>query len=354
MSESKRKPAKKSAPSAPQDATEATTKDSDSGERDAPEGAASQGEVAASAEEREETHEAKASEPTEKDTKGAKAAPEPRGGKPKRGVIDTVMRGLVMVALGAFVTTPLWCQEQQTENFRRTTFRADRETGEDSTEGKLAEIIRRLITKAAQDQEVDEVEAMRELSTVLADASLGTAQGRAEKTGQLVGDILAQAAEADTGGFNQMQEQAVRGQSRIMARTLITELGGVLEDDTGDDPPGDWVNAAWPTLSGFQYEEGMDLPAGAKALDGKDVKAWGYLLYLEGDQYLLVQSLWSCCFGQPPDLHEAVVVRADPTVASRFEGRGVKVYGRMEASEMREDGYVTSLYRLDARHIRAM
>ncbi len=293
------------------------------------------------------------------------AAAEPKAGenqkstkkadkKPSRGALDTVMRGLVMVALGAFVTTPLWCQEQQTQNFGRTTFRADREEAADSTEGKLSETIRRLITRAAQGQEVDEVEAMRELSTVLADANLGTAQGRAEKTGQLVSDILAQASEADTGGFNQMQEQAVRGQSRIMARTLITELGGQLEDDTGDDPAGDWANAAWPHLSGFQYEEGMDLPESAKALDGKDVKAWGYLLFLEGDQFLLVQSLWSCCFGQPPDLHEAIVVRADPNIASRFEGRGVKVYGRFEASEMREDGYVTSLYRLDARHIRPM
>lgn len=348
MSESKRKSSAKKRPEGEGPSGEA---DSDSGERAAPDTVEAASEVAES---ERAASEPSANESTSKDGKSAKAASEPKGGRPKRGVLDTVMRGLVMVALGAFVTTPLWCQDQQTENFRRTTFRADRESGEDSTEGKLAEVIRRLITKAAQDQEVDEVEAMRELSTVLADASLGTAQGRAEKTGQLVGDILAQAAEADTGGFNQMQEQAVRGQSRIMARTLITELGGVLEDDAGDDPAGDWANAAWPTISGFQYEEGMDLPAGAKALDGKDVKAWGYLLYLEGDQFLLVQSLWSCCFGQPPDLHEAIVVRADPNVASRFEGRGVKVYGRMEASEMREDGYVTSLYRLDARHIRAM
>lgn len=348
MSESKRKSSAKKRPEGEGPSGEAA---SDSGERAAPDTV----EAASEAAEPERAEiEPTANESTVRDGTSAKAASEPKGGRPKRGVLDTVMRGLVMVALGAFVTTPLWCQDQQTENFRRTTFRADRESGEDSTEGKLAEVIRRLITKAAQDQEVDEVEAMRELSTVLADASLGTAQGRAEKTGQLVGDILAQAAEADTGGFNQMQEQAVRGQSRIMARTLITELGGVLEDDAGDDPAGDWANAAWPTISGFQYEEGMDLPAGAKALDGKDVKAWGYLLYLEGDQFLLVQSLWSCCFGQPPDLHEAIVVRADPNVASRFEGRGVKVYGRMEASEMREDGYVTSLYRLDARHIRAM
>ncbi|MBX3247476.1 MAG: hypothetical protein KF901_09865 [Myxococcales bacterium] len=286
-------------------------------------------------------------------SRGAKPGEgDPKG--PKRGPMDTVMRGLIMVALGAFVTTPLWCQASQTENFRRTEFRADRADDSNSTEGRLAAVIRRLITTAAQDREVDEGEAMRELSTILAEAGIGTAQGRVQATDQLIGDILAQAAEADGRSFGQMQEQAILGQSRIMARTLITQLGGDLDDDDTEDPPGDWTNASWPVISGFQYEEGMELPAAVQALDGKDAKAWGYLLYLEGDQYLLVQSLWSCCFGQPPDLHEAIVIRANPNVAARFESRGVKVYGRFEASEMREDGYVTSLYRLDARHIKAM
>jgi hypothetical protein len=262
------------------------------------------------------------------------------------------MRGLVMVALGAFVTTPLWCQQSQTQNFGPTQFRADR-TDENSTEGQLARVIRGLIEKSVNDQEVDEVAAVRDLSTILADANLGVPETRTQSCDRIVADVLAQAAETSNAGFSSMQDQAIRGQARIMARSLITELGGTLGDDDEDAPEGEWVTAAWPVISSFDYTEGMELPAEAAALDGKNVMAWGYLLYLEGDQYLLVQSLWSCCFGRPPDLHEAIVIRASAN-ARRYEGRGVRIYGRFEASEMLEDGYVTSLYRLDSEHIRPM
>ncbi len=273
-------------------------------------------------------------------------------GKDARGPFDTAMRAIVMIALGVFVTTPLWCQNQATQNFGRTQFRAER-ADEETTEGQLGTIIRRVIETAARDEEVDEVAVMRELSTILADAELGTPESRAEATDQLIGNVLAQAAETSGMGFNQMQEQAIRSQARLMARSLVTQLGGSLGEADTDAPEGDWTPAAWPHLSSFEYEEGMELPPQAKALDEQQVMAWGYLLYLEGDQFLLVQSLWSCCFGRPPDLHEAIVIRADPA-NRRYEGRGVRVYGRFEAGEMREDGYVTSLYRLDAAHLRSM
>lgn len=281
---------------------------------------------------------------------GVPDPPEPQ--TPKKGPIDAVMRGIVMVALGAFVTTPLWCQDQQTQNFRPTQFRADR-SDENSMEGQLSEVIRGVIEKAVRDEEVDEVASMRELSTILADGDLGTPESRADAVDQLIGDIVAQAAETSGMGFNQMQDQAIRGQARVMARSLITQLGGSLGDADEDAPEGEWEPAAWPILSNFEYEEGMDLPARVQAMDEKNVMAWGYLLYLEDDQFLLVQSLWSCCFGRPPDLHEAIVVRADPSIR-RLEGRGVRVYGRFEAGEMREDGYVTSLYRLDSIAVRPM
>ncbi len=277
------------------------------------------------------------------------AAPEPKKG---RRPLDTAMRGLLMIALGAFATTPLWCQGQQTGNFGPTQFRAER-TEANTAETKLSDLIEEVIKQAAQDQEVNEEEVVRDLSTILADEGLGTPESRAESSEQLVSDILAQAAETSTMGFDPMQTQAIRGQARVMARTLITQLGGNLGNEDDDAPEGEWEPAAWPVLSSFEYEEGMELPAEVKALDGKNVMAWGYLLYLEDDQFLLVQSLWSCCFGRPPDLHEAIVVRADPS-NRRYEGRGVRVYGRFEAGEMREDGYVTSLYRLDAQHLRPM
>ena len=291
-----------------------------------------------------------AKDDAEEPAKGA--APEPK--KRAKSPLDGVMRGLVLIGLGVLVTAPLWCQNPQTQNFQRTTFRADREDPEDQgTEEALATIIEGVIRKAASDQEVEEVEVMRDLSTVLADAHLGSASQRAEKTDALIGNIVARAAEADGRGYGEMQDQAIRGQARLMARNLITELGGVLELDAEGQPEGEWEPMAWPTLRGFEYEEGMDLPAQVTALDGKDVMAWGYLLYLEEDQFLLVESLWSCCFGRPPDIHEAIVVRGDPSLR-RMESQGVRVYGRFEASEEREEGHVTSLYRLDAEHVRPM
>ena len=271
-----------------------------------------------------------------------------------RGPLDAVMRGAILVALGVFVTTPLWCKDQATKNFSGPTqFRAEREEEQNTTESQLAQVIRRIVETAARDEEVNEVETMRELSTILADADLGTPTSRADATEQLIGEILAQAAETSGLGFNQMQTQAIRSLSQIKARALISQLGGVLDSMDEDAPEGEWEPAAWPVISGFEYEEGMDLPAQVRRLDNKNVMAWGYLLYLEGDQFLLVQSLWSCCFGRPPDLHEAIVVRADPEMR-RFENRGVRIYGRFEAGEMREDGYVTSLYRLDSEHFRSM
>ena len=287
----------------------------------------------------------------------AAAAVQSESPKSELRVVDVAMRGLVLVGLGVLITAPLWCQ--QTGNFRRTEFLADR-SAENSTEGRLTAEIVKIIERATSDQQVDELDATRKIVSVLREADLGAGSNRADVASELVATIVAQAAETSSMGFDQMgganpqmQQQAIRGQARVMARGLITQLGGTLDDDGGEEIEGEWETISWPTLSGFEYEEGMELPATVTALDGKDVMAWGYLLHLEEDQFLLVKSLWSCCFGRPPDLHEAIVVRADNS-NDRFESRGVRVYGRFEAKEMTEDGYVTSLYRLDSEHVRPM
>lgn len=280
------------------------------------------------------------------------AADAPR--RVERTPLDTAMRGVLLILLGAVMTVPLWCKSQVTENFGPATFRADRETESNSTEARLTRELTAILSSATSDQEVDEVATAATLAGILAEADLGDEASRREATEQAIADIVAQAAEADGArGLSDLQAQAVQGQARMTARTLITGLGGTIEEAEGESVPGDWSPAAWPVISGFDYEEGMELPPPVEELDGKEVMAWGYLLQLEEDQFLLVQSLWSCCFGSPPDLHEAIVVRADPD-ARRYEGRGVRVYGRFEASELSEDGYVTSLYRLDAAHVRPM
>lgn len=291
----------------------------------------------------------------------APEATDSRGDGPRRTLIDSVMRGSIMVLLGVVVTAPLWYRDQMTENFRPTTFRADREgdTAEEGStatlEGRITREVVAIIRTASNDEMVNEEEVITNVGGMLAEEDVGDEETRREHIGQLVADIVAQAAEMDgSAGFSDLQAQAIQGTARMMARTLITNLGGELDDGDAEEVPGEWTPAAWPIISGYEYEEGMELPEAVAALDGQDVMGWGYLINLDQDQYLLVQSLWSCCFGTPPDLHEAIVIRADSAEADQYEGRGVRIYGRFEASEIEEDGYVTSLYRIDARHVRPM
>jgi hypothetical protein len=233
-----------------------------------------------------------------------------------------------------------------------TTFRADRGDEEpDSAQAELASILEEVIRTAAADEMVEEDEVSARMAAILEQEGIGDAESRRDESLKAIGDIVARAAEADGNrGLSSLQEQAISGQARMMARTLITSLGGTVEGASVEAPEGEWKDAAWPLLKGFEYEEGMNLPGPVQALDGADVKAWGYLIPLEENQYLLVQSLWSCCFGRPPDIHEAVVVRTRQEV-SELENQGVQVFGRFEAGEAYEDGFVTSLYRLDAEHV---
>ncbi|MBO6935516.1 MAG: hypothetical protein JJ863_11095 [Deltaproteobacteria bacterium] len=276
--------------------------------------------------------------------------------KVKRSAFDKVMRGALFVGLGALMTAPLWCTDEMTGAFRQpTTFSAERGDEDDSTQGKLATILEGVIRTAASDEMVEEEQISGEMAAVLEEAGIGDPESRREEAMGAIGTIVARAAEADGNrGLSSLQEQAIAGQARMMARTLITTLGGQVEGATMEEPEGEWADAAWPLLKGFPYEEGMNLPGPINALDGKNAKAWGYLIALEENQYLLVQSLWSCCFGAPPEINEAIVVRVPERMAERvrnLENHGVQVYGHFEASEAYEDDFVTSLYRLDAQHV---
>ncbi len=301
-----------------------------------------------SQENREETR----TEAADKTAQAAAEAPKSRG-----PLSDALLRGSVLVALGAVVTTPLWLQEDP-EEVGPTTFRAERDEaieGNQSLEVRVTREIVAIIRTAQADEIVDENQVVETVGGMLAEADLSNEDTRGREVRQLVSDIVARAAEMDgNAGFSDMQAQAVQGTARMMARTLIANLGGTLEGADEEEVEGDWTPAAWPILTGFDYEEGGPLPEAVTALDGQQVMAWGYLINLDEDQYLLVQNLWSCCFGSPPDIHEAIVVHAESSVADQYEGQGVRVYGSFEASEEQEDGFVTSLYRLDARHLRAM
>lgn len=145
-----------------------------------------------------------------------------------------------------------------------------------------------------------------------------------------------------------LQAQAVRGVAGQMARGL---RGGGGAPPAVDVPGGVGQLVGWGALGGFDYVEGVALPAAVLRLDGQRVSVQGALLPLEevdGEVwYLLVESLWDCCFGKAPDLHQAVVARLHGQ--SPRSGQVVQVTGTLSVGEDRDaDGYVSSVYRLDA------
>ncbi len=96
-------------------------------------------------------------------------------------------------------------------------------------------------------------------------------------------------------------------------------------------------------------------PAALQALDGKQVEIAGFALPLYSPtgetEFLLTQSANGCCFGAPPMLQHMILVRAGKIKLNNY-GEPVLVRGILSVGPEWEDGYVTSLLRLQATDIR--
>lgn len=105
-------------------------------------------------------------------------------------------------------------------------------------------------------------------------------------------------------------------------------------------------------LEGWKYTEGLQgAPADVRALDGKQVLMLGFMLPLDEVQdmreFLLVSSLWSCCYGTPPDVHGIVRCRMAEGRRVDYQFEPIKLVGRFSVKETREDGYCVDIYQLD-------
>jgi hypothetical protein len=114
----------------------------------------------------------------------------------------------------------------------------------------------------------------------------------------------------------------------------------------GDDPIE--VNIDW--LTSVDYKPGMKLPDEILALDGKQVQLVGYMAIgtLEGDEsFEFVPE--SCECGRSKVQHFIDVTLTDD-VATFTPGR-ITLVGKFSVGEVKEDGFVTSLYRLEVERL---
>ena len=104
--------------------------------------------------------------------------------------------------------------------------------------------------------------------------------------------------------------------------------------------------AAWP------YEDGLKgMPKDLKKLDGKKVMMVGFMLPIDEveniKEFLLVQSLWSCCYGQPPDINGIVRVVMPGKKRTDYFFDPLKIIGKFKVEATVLDGYCVDIYQLE-------
>lgn len=112
-------------------------------------------------------------------------------------------------------------------------------------------------------------------------------------------------------------------------------------------------------LSGWKYTDALKgMPKKVKALDGKKVLMLGFMLPIDEVQnikeFLLVESLWSCCYGTPPDINGIVrcVMPKDKRLDYQFDP--LKMVGTIRVKPTMMDGYCVDIYQLDVEYIEVL
>ena len=109
-------------------------------------------------------------------------------------------------------------------------------------------------------------------------------------------------------------------------------------------------------ISSWPYEDGLKgMPQRVKELSGRRVLMTGFMLPIDEVQnikeFLLVESLWSCCYGQPPDIHGIVRVVMPKGKPTDYFFDPLKIIGTFKVEATMMDGYCVDIYQL---HVEAL
>ncbi len=111
-------------------------------------------------------------------------------------------------------------------------------------------------------------------------------------------------------------------------------------------------------LGNFDYdaEKGGNIPADVKAMSGSKIRLRGYMIPMDQaesiTQFALVPSLFSCCFGQPPQIQHTIVVKVPKGKAVSYYPDEISVEGTLNVEEKKEDGFIISIFDVDTTSVK--
>jgi len=112
-------------------------------------------------------------------------------------------------------------------------------------------------------------------------------------------------------------------------------------------------------LSAWPYEDGLKgMPKKLKDLHGKKVLMSGFMLPIDEvrniKEFLLVQSLWSCCYGQPPDINGIVRVVMPKGKTTDYFFDPLKIIGTFKVEATSIDNYCVDIYQIEVESLEAL
>jgi len=266
---------------------------------------------------------------------------------------------VLALTLGCVVLGYLTCREKDPELGRegrifaapRAEAHVAQTPGQAEIETLLGNTLRGIATGSIGEEK--RVEIQRELMTLLERAGLGHPESRSNAAALIVQQMFDRAKlEITTSQLSARQRQAITAMGRELTRQISLLAVGASPgaDAMTTTLPDGVLKLNWKHMGGFQYTEGGEIPADIRALDGRQVGVPGFILTM-GDtenirEFILLESLWGCCFGAVPDVNQTILVRLGSGGPIDYTAAPVLVTGKLEVGEERQGGFVTSLYRV--------
>jgi hypothetical protein len=233
--------------------------------------------------------------------------------------------------------------------------------GSPAIERKLGELLAGVATGSIAEDRRSEIQ--HELMALLEQANIGDAPGRARASGLVVQQLFDQSKQQRVNdSLSNRQRQAIAAMAKELTRQLLAMAvpGGVAQgaDSIVTELPAGYQRINWKLIGGFPYREGVALPVEVTDLNAQSVGVAGFMLTL-GDtedirEFILVESLWGCCFGTVPDVNQSIVVRMKGDARIEYTTAPILVTGAFEVGEERQAGYVASLYRVEDARVRTI
>ena len=191
---------------------------------------------------------------------------------------------------------------------------------------------------------------------------------------KLAGQLQNQPAQADKLAMVQEQIRVCQKNQPVqIASANVTSVGDAsLTTPAGPPPipmgadrkphpapkPGEILEMQIKELGNFEYdaEHGSPIPADVRALGGSTIRLRGYMIPMDQaeniSKFALVPSLFSCCYGQPPQIQHTIVVNCPKGKAVSYFPDEIIVEGKLKVEEEKDDGFIVSIFEVETSSVK--